>query len=664
MSSTPPPEFNTATATATANDGENATMDDLVSETADLNLDPPFPLMGYTENDSATFLSSGNPCLDFFFHIVPKTPPESVIDRLKISWDHDPLTTLKLICNLRGVRGTGKSDKECFYAAALWMHQNHPKTLACNLKVISQFGYFKDLVEILYRLIEGPEIRSEKKDAWKSTKKGKGRTRKHYFCAKKKEKNDDPNEADEKRLLRARVPREKRVAANALKVKEEMDKARKLKHLKVLNMAKRAEERYDQDANYRLLHDKISTLFAELLKSDIQALNSNEFNKISLAAKWCPTIDSSYDKATLICKAIAKILFPPESSPEYNGIGEDQNAFMVRNRLRKEVLVPLHQVLKLPEVYMSAKQWEAVPYERVASVAMRNYTDIFLHRDNKRFREYLENVKAGNAKITAGALLPHEIIEKNSKGSSGAAIVSELQWKRMVDDLLKKGKLTNCLAVCDVSGSMYGTPMEVSVALGLLVSELSEEPWKGHVITFSEVPELHLIKPGNLRSKTEFIQNMAAGYNTDFQRVFDKILEVAVNGNLSEDKMIKRLFVFSDMEFDQASVSPWETDYMVIQRKFREKGYKNVPEIVFWNLRDSSATPVSATQNGVALVSGFSKNLLTLFLEEGGKIRPEDATELASDDANKASSGEEMNPEATMEAAISGDLYQKLVVYD
>jgi hypothetical protein len=38
-------------------------------------------------------------------------------------------------------------------------------------------------------------------------------------------------------------------------------------------------------------------------------------------------------------------------------------------------------------------------------------------------------------------------------------------------------RLRNCLAVCDVSGSMFGTPTEVCVALGVLVSELSEEPW-------------------------------------------------------------------------------------------------------------------------------------------------------------------------------------------
>ena len=52
--------------------------------------------------------------------------------------------------------------------------------------------------------------------------------------------------------------------------------------------------------------------------------------------------------------------------------------------------------------------------------------------------------------------------------------------------------------------------------------------------------------------------------------VFDKILEVPKEGNLSEDKMIKGLFVFSYMEFDQASANPWETNYEAICRKFGE----------------------------------------------------------------------------------------------
>ncbi|PWA46614.1 hypothetical protein CTI12_AA507080 [Artemisia annua] len=63
------------------------------------------------------------------------------------------------------------------------------------------------------------------------------------------------------------------------------------------------------------------------------------------------------------------------------------------------------------------------------------------------------------------------------------------------------------------------------------------------------------------------------GGNTNFQSVFDRMLEVSIENKLSEDDMVKRVFVFSDMEFDQASSRPWETDYEAIQRKFRSHGY-------------------------------------------------------------------------------------------
>ena len=95
-----------------------------------------------TKNNSPTLLSSGNPCLDFFFHIVPYTPPETINHRLKLAWDHDPLKALKLVCNLRGVKGTGKSDRESFYTSALWLHQHHPKTLAGNAAAFAGFGYW------------------------------------------------------------------------------------------------------------------------------------------------------------------------------------------------------------------------------------------------------------------------------------------------------------------------------------------------------------------------------------------------------------------------------------------------------------------------------------------------------------------------------------------
>lgn len=562
--------------------------------------------MGRTENNSATFLSSGNPCLDFFFHILPDTPSTELIRRLQLSWNHDPLTTLKLLCNLRGVRDTGKSDKEGFYTAALWLHKNHPKTLSKNVHSIADFGYFKDMLEILYRIIEGPDARINEKNEWLNKKT-------EILEAKKKRKS----------------------------LGNDKEKVRIAKLEKTVGKAKKAIQIYSQDSNYRSLHDSISDFFSELLRKDVENLNDGNLYKISLASKWCPSLDSSYDRSTLMCESVARKLFPKDDFMEYQDMEDKHYAYNVRDRLRKEVLVPLHKALELPEVYMCANKWEELPYKRVSSIAMKNYIRLFFKHDEERFKKYLEDVKSGKTTIAAGALLPHEIIAQLQ--DSEAVEVSELQWKRMVDHVAKKGKLTNCMAICDVSGSMGGRPLEVCVALGLLISELSEAPWKHQLITFSADPELHVIKGDSLMEKTNFIKQMEWGMNTDFQKVFDRILEIAVEGKLREEQMIKRLFVFSDMEFDQASASrSWETDYQVIQRKFQNKGYHYVPEIVFWNLRNSKATPVPCDQPGVALVSGFSKNLVTIFLEEGGIV----------------------SPEAVMLDAISGEEYQKLVVYD
>ncbi|KAI3950754.1 hypothetical protein MKW92_044930 [Papaver armeniacum] len=645
-------KFSSSTAAATRS------MDSMVDDFSNLR--------GYTENGSATYVSTANPLLDFFFHVVPDTPSESVTERLQAAWSFDPLKALKLVCNLRGVRGTGKSDREGFYAAALWIHKHHPKTLACNVKSIADFGYFKDLPEILYRLHEGVEIRKIQKEEWLSKKRPRNvsiccfdrKRGKRYFI-----KRPIVRVSNKKKIpVHQRRHRAKRIAESRKRDALEKERARNLRKNKEQEKWRKAVGRYNADADYRFLHDRISEHFAECLVLDLEWLKSGQCNKISWAAKWCPTLDSSFDKTTLLCEGIARRIFLRSSYPEYAKLKEEHYAYRIRDRLRKEYLVPLRKALELPEVYISSNSWDSLPYNRVPSVAMKNYKYIFERHDEVRFKNYLESVKRGESSIAAGALLPHMIIA-SLKGKGGRE-VAELQWKRMVDDLSKIGTLNDCLAVCDVSGSMAGTPMEVSVALGLLVSELSANPWKGNVISFSTNPQLHKIKGDSLKSKTEFIRRMEWGGSTDFQKVFDRILDVAVRGRLKEHQMIKRLFVFSDMEFNEASrkqqsgnnysntrngsyevpENEWATDYREIERKFRAKGYRKVPEIVFWNLRDSDATPVLGEQKGVALVSGFSKNMLKLFLD-GGDVS-------------------ELQPIAVMERAISGAEYNNLAVVD
>ncbi|RLN12733.1 hypothetical protein C2845_PM09G18930 [Panicum miliaceum] len=592
-------------------------------------------------------------------------------------------------------------DPTCTPVNQLMTRENHPRTLACNVPALAEFGYLKDFPELLYRLVHGDDVRAVAK-ASADAEKGRrvAKVRLAQLASRRRRRADDllqaapapraPTLADyvSAALTTTRRPKSKRGRKAAAVAPVEIDEPEQAMEVeqkpeamevdqkaaaqeeeeadqdavpsplkeevaatttkkkitkkvrKVGKLAVQSLEMYYGDRAYRFLFD----FFADLLASDLKQLApGGKKRKIGLAAKWCPTQGSSFDRSTLLCEAIARRLFPRDSNPDYAGLSEEHYSYQALHRLRREVLVPLRKVLELPEVYMSAQRWSELPYTRVASVAMRRYKALFKKHDEVRFGKYLEDVAAGKAKIAAGALLPHEIATAAYRGEKDD--VSELQWRRMVDDFRKKVSLSNCIAVCDVSGSMYGTPMEVCVALGLLISELSEKPWAGKVITFSQHPEIHMIKGKTLQEKLRFVQRMDWGGNTNFQAVFDRILRTAVDARLPREKMIRTVFVFSDMEFDQASASRgrWETDYEAICRKFGDAGYGDVvPQIVFWNLRDSRSTPVTSTQPGVAMVSGFSKNLVKLFLENDGVV----------------------NPEAVMNAAIAGEEYQKLAVFD
>ncbi|XP_018907849.2 uncharacterized protein [Bemisia tabaci] len=218
---------------------------------------------------------------------------------------------------------------------------------------------------------------------------------------------------------------------------------------------------YEKDERYRRLYDVIAEYFAITLAADLKALET-ERKRLTLAAKWCPSPDASYDLTTCLCEGIAKRMFPAEELGNGDGIDDVQHAYRARDALRKRVLVPLRSALQIPEIYISARRWNDLPYERVPSVAMKTYKELFLKRDVERFKEFLDKVSKGEKKIAAGALLPHEIVVAVRKASlnddAESTRVLELQWERIVADTRKAGTLGRTLAVCDVSGSMYWYP--------------------------------------------------------------------------------------------------------------------------------------------------------------------------------------------------------------
>ena len=112
------------------------------------------------------------------------------------------------------------------------------------------------------------------------------------------------------------------------------------------------------------------------------------------------------------------------------------------------------------------------------------------------------------------------------------------------------------------------------------------------------------------------------GMSTDLVRAMDKILKTAKNGNVPQEEMPEMLLIMSDMQFDQCARFD-DSAMKMIARKFEDAGYE-LPKIVFWNLNAADNVPVKYDTSGVALISGFSPQIMVSVL--GGdteKFTPE-----------------------------------------
>lgn len=294
----------------------------------------------------------------------------------------------------------------------------------------------------------------------------------------------------------------------------------------------------------------------------------------------------------------------------------------------RKTLVNLTNVV---ETKMCAKEWEAIEYGKLPSLASARYQKAFWKRDGDRYKLYIEKLTKGEEKINAGAVYPYDVTKSLGSGNKD---VANAQWKALPNFM--EGSTERVLPVVDVSGSMCApvggnsnlTCLDVAISLGLYISERNEGEFKDAFVTFSAEPKLQILK-GSLSERFQQIKSADWGYNTDLQKVFSLILDQAVKNNVPESEMPTKILVLSDMEFDAAiyeniySNNPksnhWNlTAQQMIQQMFSAAGYK-MPEIVYWNIQSRGENiPVSFNELGTALISGFSPSILKSLLK--GKI--------------------------------------------
>ncbi len=338
------------------------------------------------------------------------------------------------------------------------------------------------------------------------------------------------------------------------------------------------------------------SLIGQQLRKDIDAMNEGE--EVSLLGKWLPSVNASNAGTIKAAKKIARSL-------------------SMDDKTYRQTLTRLRAHIRIIENNLREKDY-TFDYEKQPSKAMFKYRNAFTRNDGERYNQFLHKVSTGEAKLNTSTLMPYEIItpffrRKTINNEELAAI--NTTWYAQSDF----GGDDNALVVVDGSGSMYGwsepMPATVALSLGIYFAERNTGAFKNHFITFSENPQLVEIKGENILEKVRYCHNYNEVANTNIQKVFELILNTAVKNHLPQEDLPSKLYIVSDMEFDQCAEGADLTNFAYANRLFKKAGYR-LPDVVFWNVASRNRQqPVTMNEQGVALVSGCTPRLFSMVAE-------------------------------------------------
>ena len=300
--------------------------------------------------------------------------------------------------------------------------------------------------------------------------------------------------------------------------------------------------------------------------------------------------------------------------------------FNIAPKKYRKSLSVLRTRINVLEKLMSENRWDEIEFDKIPSKAGLKYKNAFARRDIIKAK-YEKFAKDTTTKVNAKTLYPYEVVEQafRSYGSVDRAMVNKY-WDNLTDYF--KGTNLNALAMVDTSGSMFGTPMNVAISLGMYCAERARGPFANHYISFSSRPQLVEIEGVDFVDKVYRIRQTNLCENTNIEAAFDMLLDTARANRISNADMPKNIIVISDMEFDQATgnsmnfygwgmrerntsrmnTSNANTVMEEIARKWRMYGYE-LPHLIFWNV-NSHQNNIPMLGNGrVSYVSGFSPSI-------------------------------------------------------
>jgi hypothetical protein len=427
------------------------------------------------------------------------------------------------------------------------------------------------------------------------------------------------------------------------------------------------------DDLYRMAEDAPATFRKKVLDITEKQLRTDKASEgsLSLCAKWAPRETRHKYLAT----ELAHRLFP--DTVHHSSIMKNYRKY----------LSALNARLNTVETHMCGNRWADIKPETVPGRAGKIYNRAFLNLASTykapdargmrkpddadrmacraHFEQHYARAAAGHAKVHgADTLFPHEVV-KAARKSGTEEEKNHLRgvWRSMVDKVKAGGGLRRSIFMSDFSGSMQhssagDTPYWVSMALGLIGSEISTGEFKDRLMTFDSNPVWHTFAPGSdlfERIATIMHSNIGQGLSTNFQKAMDLVLQTLKQNRVRPGDEPENLIVLTDMNWNQACASdvpgyrhhvktaPWQTHVEMIRESYKRAGEDMwgegqgfvMPRIVIWNLAASPQTDYHATSDvpGVVMLSGWSATQFEILMKEGPRqITPYELLRIELDD--------------------------------
>lgn len=341
-------------------------------------------------------------------------------------------------------------------------------------------------------------------------------------------------------------------------------------------------------------------------ESDINAMHNG--GKISLLAKWLPSVNASSEQTKYLGKRVAA----------YLGLSE---------REYRKMLSSLRAYSEIIENRLRVKDY-TFDYSKQCSGAMFKYRKAFIRNDGERYSDFIRSAEKGETTLNASTLYPYEIVRRALQNgiSDEERKALDVTWKSLTD-YGNGAENQNALCVIDGSGSMTWVrgsirPIDAALSLGIYFAERNKGAFANSFITFSHSPQLVEIRGSDIAEKARYCSRYNEVANTNLEAVFELILAAAVENGAKQSDIPSRLYIISDMEFDGCIIGGNDmTLFSAMKKRYAKHGY-SLPEIVFWNVNSfGSNVPVKYSRTGAALVSGASPAVFDMIKE--GELTPE-----------------------------------------